>query len=166
MFVAIGILVISACRDVRMRRIPNVFAAAIAMLGLVRMLTAGDTIGAIHTVAASAVVFAAVFLLFSRGVLGEGDAKLVAAVVLTINYDDLFGFLFLMSLGGGALALAIFARDSLTLLSSRLLRSTGMAVGIGILGSVGTPARSTVPDRVAIAAAEVVTSTLETSSVR
>jgi prepilin peptidase CpaA len=166
MFAAIGILVIIAYGDVRTRRIPNVLAAAIATLGLIRMIIAGDPIGAIHTAGASAAVFAVAFLLFWGGVLGGGDAKLVAAIVLVIGYDHLFGFLLLMSVCGGAVALAVLARDNLALLYTRFLRFTKMPFATRILESLATPTRSTVPYGVAIAAAGVVTLMFETSSVK
>jgi prepilin peptidase CpaA len=166
MFAAIGILVIIAYGDVRTRRIPNLLAAAIAMLGLVRMVIADDPIGAIHTIEASAAVFAVAFLFFWRGVLGGGDAKLLAAMVLMIDYDDLFGFLLLMSVCGGVLALSILARDHLAPLFWRFLRSIGMPFATRIPGPVAPPVRSTVPYGVAIAAAGVVTMILETSSVK
>ena len=166
MFAATGILVIIAYGDVRRRRIPNFLATAIAMLGLVRMIIADDPIAAIHTVEASGAVFAVAFLLFWRGVLGGGDAKLVAAMVFIIGYDDLFGFLLLMSMCGGALALAILARDNLSPLSLRFLRSTRMPFATRILESVTPPARSTVPYGVAIAAAGVVKLILQTLSVK
>lgn len=165
MFAAIGILLVIAYGDVRTRRIPNVLAAAIGMLGLVRIIIAGDPIGAIHTLVASTAVFAVAFVLFWRGVLGGGDAKLVAAMVLIIGYDDLFGFLLLMSMCGGGLALAILARDSLPPLSSRVFRSTKMPFATRVLGSVATPARSTVPYGVAIASAGVITLIFRISSV-
>ena len=166
MFAAIGILVIIAYGDVCTRRIPNLLTTAIAMLGLVRMIIADDPIGALHTLEASAAVFAVAFLLFWRGVLGGGDAKLVAAMVLIIGYDDLFGFLLLMSACGGALALAILARDNLAPLGSHFLRSTRMPFARRILGWGTTPVRSTVPYGVAIAAAGMVTLILQTSSVK
>src|SRR5215472_17518663 len=84
MFAAIGVLVIIAYGDVRTRRIPNPLTAVIAILGLVRMLIADNSVGTIHTIEASAAVFAASFLLFWRGIFGGGDAKLVTAMVLII----------------------------------------------------------------------------------
>jgi len=86
--------------------------------------------------------------------------------VLIIGYDDLFGFLLLMSACGGALALAILARDNLAPLCSHFLPSTRMPFARRILGWGTTPVRSTVPYGVAIAAAGMVTLILQTSSVK
>jgi prepilin peptidase CpaA len=121
------ILAIIAYGDVRTRHIPNVVASSIAALGLVRMILDFDLMTAIHTIEASAAVFAAAFVLFWREVLGGGDAKLIAATALPIGDHDLVDFLFLMGVCGGALALAIFARDELHLqrwYSSRSVRTT------------------------------------------
>ena len=146
---AVAILAIIAHSDVRARRIPNVLVAVIAMLGLLRLIITGDPIAATHTFGASLLVFTVGFILFCGGTLGGGDAKLIAAMALLIGYRDLVGFLFLMSLCGGVLALTILARDKLSLQGGRL---SPRAVGL-----VSAPRRTTVPYGVAIAAAGIVT---------
>jgi len=90
---------------------------------------------------------------------------LLAAVVLLIGHQELLGFLFLMSLCGGVLALAILARDKLRprLLSLLQLASVPSAKPPGC--SVA-PSRSTVPYGVAIAAAGAITLILEASFAR
>jgi len=100
--VGIGVFAFIAYSDVRTRRIPNALSLAIAILGLIRIILVHDLVAAEHTLAVAAAVFAVAFLLFSCGTVGGGDAKLVTAVALLIGYQELFGFLFLMSLGGGA----------------------------------------------------------------
>ena len=109
--VGVGILATIAYGDVRTRRIPNALSLAIAILGLLRIVLVHDPVAAGYTLAAGAAVFVAAFLLFWRGAIGGGDAKLVTAMALLVSYRDLFSFLFLMSVCGGALALAILARD-------------------------------------------------------
>jgi len=123
---SIVILAIIAYGDVRTRRIPNVLAFSIAALGLLRMIFDLDLMTVIHTIEASAAVFAVAFVLFWRGMLGGGDAKLIAATALLIGDHDLVDFLFLMGVCGGVLALAILARDELRLqrwYSSRSVRA-------------------------------------------
>lgn len=154
---AIGILAVIAYGDVRTRRIPNGLAGTIAVLGLARMMLAGDPLTAAHTFEAAAVVFTAAFLLFRRGVLGGGDAKLVAATALLIGSQDLLGFLFLMSMCGGVLALASLARDQLRRLHWQLSRHARAPSMTQVAGCITAPARSTVPYGVAIAAAGVIT---------
>jgi prepilin peptidase CpaA len=149
MVAAIGVLGVIAHSDVRARRIPNVLVAVIAMLGLLRLIITGDPIAATHTFGVSMLVFTVGFILFCGGILGGGDAKLMAAMALLIGYRDLVGFLFLMSLCGGVLALTIWARDKLSLQGGRLTRRA--------VGFVSAAQRTTVPYGVAIAAAGVVT---------
>jgi prepilin peptidase CpaA len=160
MLVAVGILSIIAYGDIRTRRIPNALSAAIAMLGLIRITLAHDPVAAAHTLTATAAIFITTFLLFWHGAIGGGDAKLVAAMALLIGYHDLFGFLFLMSLCGGALALAILARDKLRLRLWRLSRPAGMR-SAKIPECIAAAAPSTVPYGVAIAVAGAITLILE-----
>ena len=158
---SIVILAIIAYDDVRTRRIPNVLAFSIAALGLVRMIYDLDLMAAIHTIEASAAVFAAAFVLFWRGILGGGDAKLIAATALLIGSHDLVDFLFLMGVCGGVLALAILARDELRLqrwYCSRSVRATPAQAADRIAAM-----RSTVPYGVAIASAAAVVLMLRTS---
>jgi prepilin peptidase CpaA len=156
---AIGILAVIAHGDVRTRRIPNVLAATITILGLVRMILDGDPIAAAHTFVASAALLAGGFLLFWRGVFGGGDAKLVAAMAVLIGYHNLLAFLVLMSLCGGGLALAILARE-------KLHRQRSILSCPIIIPSAPQAARCTVPYGVAIAAAGVITLIVENFAVR
>src|SRR5216110_1805611 len=94
--VAIGILLAIAYGDVRTRRIPNALAAAIAILGLARLIIAYDWAAAMYTLIASAAVFAVAFVLFWRGVFGGGDAKLLTAMALLVGSHDLLDFLLIM----------------------------------------------------------------------
>jgi len=160
--VAIGILSVIAYGDVRTRHIPNVLAFAIAILGLAQMILDCDLIAALRTIAASAAVFAAAFLLFCRGMLGGGDAKLIAATALLIGYHDLVGFLFLMSVCGGALALAILAREQLYLQRWHRTRSARVSAE-QVVEHIAVPIRSTVPYAVAIAGAGVIVLILRAS---
>jgi len=151
--IAVGLLVLIAYGDTRTRRIPNALCLIIAALGAGRLVLADDPIDAGHTLVAAAVTFGAAFLLFWRGIVGGGDAKLVSAMILLIGHREVFNFLVLMSLCGGALALVIVARDIFVRLwptqcSGRLIA--------GVAGS-GGPTESTVPYGVAVAAAGVIT---------
>jgi prepilin peptidase CpaA len=152
-----GILAVIAYGDVRTRRIPNVLSIAIAILGLLRIIFVHDPIAAGHTLAAGTAIFVAAFLLFWYGAIGGGDAKLVTATALLVGYHDLFSFLFLMSACGGALALAMLARDRLRLRLWLPARRARTPLATEAAKCVAVPTRSTVPYGVAIAAAGVVT---------
>jgi prepilin peptidase CpaA len=161
---AIAILAIIAFADMRTRCIPNALSITVTTLGLIRMILVHDSVAASQTLAAGTAVFAVALLLFSRGIVGGGDAKLVAATTLLIGYHDLFGFLFLMSLLGGALAVAILARDKIRH-QARILSRPGRILSTTQAGGGGmATAPSTVPYGVAIAAGGMITLILETSS--
>lgn len=145
--------------DVRTRRIPNEFAVAVAVLGLARATLAGDALAALHTVAAAAVVFAVSFVLFWRGWIGGGDAKLLPGAALLVGYHDLFGFLVVMSVCGGLLALAAVGAGRF-----------GVAMQYLLYRAVRAPrepatmrARPSVPYGVAIAAAGILILVLQSS---
>ena len=150
--IAIGLLFLVAHGDVYRRRIPNTLSLGLAALGASRLALAGDPTDAVCTLAAAALVFAAGFLLFWRGVFGGGDAKLVSGMVLLVGHRQLLDFLVLMSLCGGILALSIIARDAFRGLSSARCnrQPTAAAEASKSLG------KSTVPYGVAIATAGVI----------
>ena len=104
--VGIALFIVTAYSDVKSFRIPNLLVAAIALLGVTRLIVVGDPRLAVYTVGASAIVLAIGFVLFWQGFIGGGDAKLITAAVLLVGYHDLFSFLFLMSLCGGLVSLA------------------------------------------------------------
>jgi prepilin peptidase CpaA len=164
--VGIGILGLVSYGDVRTRCIPNLLSLAIATLGLLRIILIHDPVSAGHTLAAGFGTFAVAFLLFWRGTIGGGDAKLVAATALLVGYDDLFSFLILMSVCGGGLALAIRARERLRLGLWVPLRRARMPSETETVRRITVPAPSTVPYGVAIAAAGIVTLILNTSFTR
>ena len=68
------------------------------MLGLLRLVLAGDPAAALLSIATAAAVFAIGFLLFWRGWLGGGDVKLMAAAVLLVGVPAVSLFLVAMSL--------------------------------------------------------------------
>jgi prepilin peptidase CpaA len=152
LIIAIGLLLFVAYGDVRTRRISNTLNLTIGALGTGRLALADSPIDAAFTLAAAAVVFAACILLFWRGVIGGGDAKLVSAMILLVGHHEALDFLVLMSLCGGVLALAIMTRDVL----ARSWRSECGSWQTAEFGASGGSGESTVPYGVAIATAGVI----------
>ena len=70
------------------------------------------TVFASH-VGAGAMMLVIGILMFSRGWVGGGDAKLLAAAALWLGFESLFAYVVLVSLLGGALATAILTYRSL-----------------------------------------------------
>ena len=148
-FAAMALLVAAAYSDIRTFRIPNLLVLAIAALGVVRLILLGATGDAISTFYAFiifALIFVIGFLLFSRGLIGGGDVKLLGATILLIRYRDVYEFFVLMAVFGAVLSLVVvFVRNYLP-----------MFVGAR-LGAYMATVRPAVPYGVAIAAAGIVT---------
>lgn len=145
LIVGICIFAVVAYGDIRTRRIPNEMIVAILVLAAFRIAIDGDPRAGLFTLAASAALFVSTFLLFWRGLLGGGDVKLIGATALLVGYHNLFEFLFVMSVSGALMAVAVLARD-------RLGRRQATAPAAE---DQELSARLTVPYGVAIAAAGI-----------
>src|SRR6516164_8324478 len=139
---AMGAFVAAAYVDVRWRRIPNALSYMIGSLGLLRILLIGDPTTASWTIAAAAGVLVVGFMFFWGGTFGGGDAKLLTGAVLLIGSRDLFDFIFLMSLFGGVLALALLIGDRLI---PRLRRIRRRAAVLDATAAAGRDVWPTVP---------------------
>lgn len=64
---------------------------------------------------AAATVLLVAFVLFARGWIGGGDAKLAAATALWLGFDHLFAYLLYASLFGGLLTIALLQLRTLPL---------------------------------------------------
>jgi prepilin peptidase CpaA len=104
-FAGIALFIVAAYSDIKSFRIPNLLVAAVALLGVTRLIAVDDPNVALHTVGASAVLLAIGFALFWQGFIGGGDAKLITAAALLVGYNDLFSFLFFMSLCGAVISI-------------------------------------------------------------
>ena len=153
---ATALFAIVAYVDLRTRRIPNELIVGFLALAAFRIALAGQPSAALYTLAASAALFVATFLLFWRGVFGGGDVKLMAASALLVGYHDLFEFLFVMSVCGALVAAAVLAVDRLGLRPVPCPQTTPGPE------DHQTSARLTVPYGVAIAAAGVFTLLVQT----
>jgi len=89
--------------------------------------------------------------LFWRGLFGGGDVKLMAAAVLLVGYHALPGFLVVMGLCGLFVTLAVLAAGKLMPRPAAPQAATHNH----------TPARSTVPYAVPIAASGILTLILQ-----
>ena len=161
---AIAVLAVAAYGDVRRRRIANGLSIAVAVLAVLRLALIGDPGAALRTVLAALVVFAVSFVLFWRGVLGGGDAKLVTAATLLVGSRSTLDFLFFTSLVGGLLVPLVLAADKF---APRLRPVLGFTVDAP--AAEGAPAgasrtRPTVPYGVAIATACTVVLILQSTS--
>ena len=104
----LGLLCWAAWSDVAVRLIPNAACVSVAVFGLVHRATAG-----LEAVLLSSGVALGVFVLLvvmhARGLLGGGDVKLMAAVVLGFAPASALRFFVATAMFGGALALVHLA---------------------------------------------------------
>ena len=161
---AMGAFITAAYVDVRQRRIPNELSYLIGSLGLLRILLVGDPITAGWTLAAAAGVLVIGFMFFWGGTFGGGDAKLLTGAVLLIGYHDLLSFIFLMSLFGAVLAVAILIGDRLIPNLRRV--SQPAAVADAAAAAARGEVWPTVPYGVAISAAGMIILVLQVSASR
>ena len=97
-------------------QIPNGIPIALAVAFFPAALAAGWGVEAILVpVGVGAGVLAVGYLLFARGLIGAGDAKLLAAAALWVGWPGVTAYLLAVALAGGVLALVVagFRRLSL-----------------------------------------------------
>ena len=100
-----GLMMAAAFEDLRRLTIPNQVTIALCLLWPLYM-TAQPSMGAVlGGLGCAAIVFIAGALLFSRGYLGGGDVKLLAAATLWAGPAATPALLMLTGVLGGALAL-------------------------------------------------------------
>ena len=156
LFLGTALFVVAAYGDVRTLRIPNKLVAAIAVLGVLRLILIGEPNVALYTVGASLVVFIASFLLFWRGLVGGGDAKLITAAALLVGYNSLFNFLLVMSVCGALVTLAVLVMQQRS--SAKLARLNRLSdIAVVTVDQPLPEARLVVPYGAAIAGGAIVT---------
>lgn len=156
LLLGIGIFAAVAYGDIRTRRIPNEMIVAILALAAFRIALDGDARAGLFTLAAAAGLFVSTFLLFWRGLLGGGDVKLIGATALLVGYHSFFEFLFVMSVSGALIAVAVLAHNRLGLRRATAPDAKDQAAEDQAAGDQEGSARLTVPYGVAIAAAGMV----------
>lgn len=101
----IAALVAAAITDVATYLIPHRYPSAVALAFAVYAIGKPAPVW-LYGMLAAALLLAVGVLLFDRGVLGGGDVKLMTAAALWAGFDQLSLMLFVISIAGGALALA------------------------------------------------------------
>jgi prepilin peptidase CpaA len=100
------IAAVAAYTDVTSRRIPNALPAVLVVEGITLHVLAGWQSAAI-SICLCLGVFALGAFLFSLGLIGGGDVKLIAAAAATLGWPDTLPFLFYTVIAGGFLGIAI-----------------------------------------------------------
>ncbi len=100
---AFVLIAIAALEDVRAMRIRNDLCIGVAVLFIPYAYTLGVH-GALAHLACAALVFGVTAGLFFWGKFGGGDAKMLAAIALWLDFSTLPLLLIVMAIAGGALA--------------------------------------------------------------
>jgi prepilin peptidase CpaA len=85
-------------------RVSLILVGGFVALAVIGGVSAADVLSHL---AAGCVVLVAAFSLFTRGIIGGGDAKLAAATALWLGFDHLLPYLLYASLLGGALSVGL-----------------------------------------------------------
>lgn len=104
----------AAATDVRSLTIPNRISLAIIMLYPAYVLSAGQPVDWSGALIVAGSLLAVGFAAFAFGLLGGGDAKLLAAGALWAGPSQLMEFLFLTALAGGGMATVLWLRHRLS----------------------------------------------------
>jgi prepilin peptidase CpaA len=145
---------IAAVIDVRVRRIPNVLTAALAVAALTLHASEGLASTAV-AIASGLVAFALGALAFSRGWFGGGDVKLLAAGCCLVSYPNCITLVVAVLATGALLALVSAALQGRLV---ALIRSTAS------VAAHGSPTeRIALPYGIAIAGGSIVYSVLTLS---
>jgi prepilin peptidase CpaA len=104
-----GLMLIAAVEDLRRLMIPNTLVLALCTLWPLQLASAPDIslLGSAGAALCAAAVFAAGALLFSRGLMGGGDVKLLTAATLWAGPDGTPTLLVGTAVLGGLLTLAL-----------------------------------------------------------
>ncbi|WP_029032854.1 A24 family peptidase [Salinarimonas rosea] len=106
----VGLLGVAALCDARTMRIPNRISLLLVAAFLPFAPLAGLELAQIGLhLGVGLAVLAGTFALFALGLIGGGDAKLIAAAAVWFGASDVGGFLFATAMAGGVLTLAIVA---------------------------------------------------------
>lgn len=123
--------------------IPNRISIGIVALWPAWVLAAWPEVDPLRSILMAAIVFMVGFTLFSRGVFGGGDAKLLAALALWAGPGHILTMGLVTSIAGGGVALVYLAGALIR--RRQLIASTGTPVPLSIV--LGEP----VPYGIAIA---------------
>ena len=131
---ALAAMLLAACWcDLKARNIPNALNLAIALLAIPFWWSLGLPLwpDAALQLGVAAIVFGLFAIAFAMGAMGGGDVKLVAAIALWLPFQAVAALLFIMSLAGGVLTLAMWIRHKHAGRSEQLEIPYGVAIAFG-----------------------------------
>jgi len=127
------LLLIAAAIDIRTFTISNTLVLAVALLAPLFWWAAGVPLwpDVAYRLAIAIAVFAALAATFYLGMMGGGDVKLAAALVLWFPPAATLLFLVIMSVAGGVLTLAVLIAHKIRRREGRPEIPYGVAIAFG-----------------------------------
>lgn len=104
-----GILAVAVVNDLRSQRIPNRLTCPAMLAGLAWHAATGGLDGALFSLAGLGLGLGLMLVPYAVGVMGAGDAKLMAACGAWLGAAGVFQAFLLTSLAGGLYALAVLS---------------------------------------------------------
>lgn len=104
------LLVVAALSDVRTLTIPNRYTAAIALLYPIHVMASVSPVDWKTAVVIAGIVLLVCAGMFAGGIMGGGDAKMLAAAALWAGPDYALPFIVFTALAGGVVSMAIMVR--------------------------------------------------------
>jgi prepilin peptidase CpaA len=130
----LALMLLAACWwDLKSRLIPNALNIAIALLAIPFWWSLHLPLwpDAAIQVGIAASVFTLFAIAFAFGAMGGGDVKLIGALALWLPFQAVVLLLFIMSIAGGVLTLAMFLRHRLAAKEGQLEIPYGVAIAFG-----------------------------------
>jgi prepilin peptidase CpaA len=127
-------LLLAACWfDVKSRTIPNRLNIAIALLAIPFWWSIGLPLwpDVAIQVGVAALVFGLFVVAFAIGAMGGGDVKLIGALALWLPFPAVAVLLFIMSVSGGVLTVALYLRHRIARRTEKLEIPYGLAIAFG-----------------------------------
>ena len=144
----VAVSLVAAYTDLARRRISNVLTFGLAAAALVLSLSHGAVAFAVM-LAAYVALLAVGTIPFSRGWIGGGDVKLIAAGAVCAGWPGLASFLLITSVAGGALAVIELVRARRLQFALMQLATAAYVGGLG-RGVILEPERRRLPYALAI----------------
>jgi prepilin peptidase CpaA len=132
--VATALLLTGAAADIWKRKIPNAINAAVGLTGLVAQVHVRGWAAMGLALAAGFLTIGLLWVPWTKGRLGGGDAKMAGAAAIWIGLAGLPAYLLLAAVGGGLVAVVCY------LLSSQAARREIRSNLAGAVAGAGLPA--------------------------
>jgi Flp pilus assembly protein protease CpaA len=108
--ITLMLLLVATVIDLRRREIPDWVAIALFVVAAASRLMSWTSEGWLSLALGSVLAFALSLLLFWRGAMGGGDAKVLTALGAVLGPGQFMSMFFYVALAGGLLALAAIVR--------------------------------------------------------